>query len=263
MRKDLFPIGFDIGFLQLDADLVVKFRDPSRKLVLAEDATIARVKNLYCLRLDRKHLSVLQRASEKSVHVFMIFEGSAKKATLILRFQDTDERLFEELEEKWPNLRLESYDLPPIGFTVVDGADIRGALYSLLSTDQELFSLRAQRFLKTPHILTHLFSHVMSLESKDHINYISTLKVVSDNLLELLEPQIVKIEKNHNELWSQFYGESVSFVDGGMSRIVSLPGTEPMGIRVGIYTVIPGERDPQKREQWKLQSYVIGDVVGA
>src|SRR5262249_24175720 len=44
-------------------------------------------------------------------------------------------------------------------------------------------------------------------------------------------------------------------------RIVSLPGSTPTGIRVGIYTVVPGETDPTKREQWKLDSYIIGDVL--
>jgi hypothetical protein len=50
-------------------------------------------------------------------------------------------------------------------------------------------------------------------------------------------------------------------VDAGVSRIVSLPGTEPMGIRVGIYTVIPGEQDAERRELWNLFPYVIGDVL--
>src|SRR5262249_54025206 len=136
------------------------------------------------------------------------------------------------------------------------------AVYTLLAkSDPELFSVNAQRFLATPHILTYLFAHVMSLSSQENISYISTLRLIADQLRVLLAPRIMKIEKNHHKLWHTFYGERLSFLDGGVSRIVSLPGTEPMGIRVGIYTVTPGERDPEKRESWHLDSYVIGDVV--
>jgi hypothetical protein len=71
----------------------------------------------------------------------------------------------------------------------------------------------------------------------------------------------VKITKDHQALWADYCGSKISFADGGMSRIVSLPGVTPTGLRVGIYTVIPGETNPSLRETWSLQSHMIGDVL--
>lgn len=260
--KRLFPLGGSVGFLNPATEIQVKFYDSERKLVISNEAKIEQIKGSFCLKLAAEIFEAAVKRLRNTDFVIIVFEGSAERATVILCFLARDRRIFEALEAQNPSLRLEACDLPPTEVTVVDVPAVRAALYTLLAkNDPELFSVSAQRFLATPHILTHLFAHVMSLSSAENISYISTLRLIADQLRSLLASRIRKVTKDHHKLWATFYGDRLSFLDGGVSRIVSLPGTEPMGIRVGIYTVTPGERDPEKRESWKLDSHVIGDVV--
>lgn len=258
--KQLLPLGRVVGFLTTTSEIQVKFRDANNSLVLSDDAKLEQVKETFCLKLPAVLRSAIERL-QNSQYLLVICEGSAERATTLLCFLG-GEGIFETLEEQNPTLRLQSCDLPPSEVTVVDVPAVRSALYTLLAkNDPELFSLSAQRFLATPHILTHLFAHVMSFSSEENVSYISTLRLIADQLRALLASNIRKVKKDHHSLWLTYYGDRLSFLDGGVSRIVSLPGTEPTGIRVGIYTVTPGEREPEKRESWNLSSHVIGDVV--
>ena len=261
-QKNLFPFGSTLGFVGTETEVQVKFRNRDGVLIVAEDTKIENIKGTLCLKMATDKAEAAVARLDSSEYVFAVFEGSSERTTATLCFAGQESAPFETMEGENPTLRFGAFDLPPSKVTVVDAPLVRAAIYAFLAgSDPQLFSVGAQRFLSTPHILTHLFSHVMSLESADHIAYISTLKVIADQLRSLLAPRIRKVQRNHHELWSTFYGERISFLDGGVSRIVSLPGTEPMGIRVGMYTVIPGERNPEERESWQLHSYVVGDVV--
>jgi hypothetical protein len=260
--KRLFPLGPSSGFLNANTDIQVKFYDSNQKLVVTNEARIEHLKDTFCLRLTNEQFDSAVKRLLSSDYLLIVFEGSVERATVILCFLTKQQRVFETLETENPALRLIACDLPPTAVTVVDIQTVRTALYNLLAREKpELFSVNIQRFLGTPHVLTHLFAHVMSLASADNISYISTLRIISDQLRSLLTPRIRKIQKDHHKLWHTFYGDCLSFLDGGVSRIVGLPGTEPMGIRIGVYSVTPGEREPEKRERWELSSYVIGDVV--
>jgi hypothetical protein len=260
--KLLLPIGRTIGFLDPEAEIQLKFNNANGDLILSDQVRIERMKDEYCLKMKREVFDDVFKCLRTSDYVFIVFEGSVDQATAALCFYTKDSAPFEEIENANPTLRLHGCDLPPVEVTMMEVTAVKAAFYKFLATNHpHLFSLGAQRFLSTPHILTHLFAHVMSLSSADNIGYISTLRVVADQLRQLVKNRIRKLEKDHRKLWSAFYGERLGFLDGGMSRVVGLPGTEPTGIRVGIYTVIPGERDLEKRETWHLQSYVIGDVV--
>lgn len=260
--KHLFPIGGSIGFLNSASEIQVKFYDADHKLRIENEVRIEEIKGTFCLKLKLDSFEAAADRLHTSDFLVTVFEGAAERATAILAFVEPRANLWETLEKENPALRLEACDLPPSAVTVVDVVPVRTALYTLLlKNDPELFSLNAQRFLAAPHILTHLFAHVMSLSSAENISYISTLRVIADQLRDLLSPRIRKIPKDHKKLWHIFYGDRLSFLDGGVSRIVGLPGIEPMGIRVGVYTVTPGEREPETRESWHLDSYVIGDIV--
>jgi len=229
---------------------------------LGNDTKIEEMKGTVCLKMPQPILQSAVKRLQSTEYVLIVFEGSAERATAVLCFISGEQQVFQTLETQNPTLRLQACDLPPTEVTVVDVPPVKTALYTQIAkNDPELFSISAQRFLATPHILTHLFAHVMSLSSADNISYISTLRLIADQLRALLGPNIRKITKDHHKLWLEFYGDRISFLDGGVSRIVSLPGTEPMGIRIGTYTVTPGERDPEKRESWNLDSHVIGDVL--
>jgi hypothetical protein len=261
--RQAFYLGEDGGFLEGGADIQVKSRGRDGALLLDESASVQKLKTSYYLKLSKRDLSEAAAAGlRESTYSVLVAEGSPQQASVAICFFGRDDDPFAVLEAERPTLRLYAFGLPPGEVTIVDSPDVKAALYAhLAKKDPELFSLAAQRFLRTPHILTQLFAHVMSLESKEHISYISTLRTAADSLRSMLRPRIRKVEKNHQDLWLRFYGEPVAFLDGGLSRVVGLPGTEPLGIRVGIYTVIPGERDPDRRETWRLDSYVIGDVL--
>jgi len=262
-QKNLIPIGSEIGFASTETKLIVKYRNLHKKIRHVEGCKIEFMKHFYCLKLPAEYVKEIYDNLTDSSYVLIVLEGSPSLASAIFTFEATDNNIFEEVEQESPWIRMMAYDLPPSTFTVIDAPAVKWRLYNVLALrDKELFSYRTEIFLKTPHILTYLFSTVMSLESRDNINYISVLKVVADNMRELLSTRIKRLTKNHHQLWAQLYGERICFLDGGMSRIVSLPGTEPTGIRVGIYSVIPGEVDLEKREDWSLRSFVIGDVLG-
>jgi len=249
--------------LHLRAGITLKCNRVNNISRFGQVITCAEYKGFLCLNLPDEQLASIRNSILSEEYLFIIIEGASEVATVILRFSPRDEQIFSQVQAEDATVRLDGYDLPPTTFAVVDSKRVRAALYSCLAErDPDLFSVRAQRFLRTPHILTRLFSQVMSLESKKHINFISVLKVLADHFRGFLEPCIKRINKDHHGTWAEVYGDRVSFLDGGMSRIVSLPGTEPMGIRVGIYTVTPGETDLSKREEWFLRSFVIGDVIG-
>jgi hypothetical protein len=247
--------------MENNATVALKFRTVDGDLIVNENTTIQLRKGTFLLKSGEGISESIAEQLLASRFLFICIEGSSENVRAIIFF-DQEEDLFSEIQINNPTLRLGSYDLPPARITPIDTGSVRNAIYSFLSKkDQDLFSVRAQRFLKNPHILTSLFNHIMSIKSKDHLNFISQLRVISDRLREYLKPKIKKINRDHHELWGSYYGSKISFVDGGMSRIISIPGSEPMGIRVGTYSVIPGETDLEQREDWNLNSHVIGDVL--
>lgn len=261
-KKNKLPIAKKIENINFGVVVNLKYKISNKVEFLDEKPKFVKYKEFVCLDIKDKSLKSIRDHISSSEFLFIVIEGSLEKPTVILRFSDREENIFSDLEHEYPTLSFAGYELPPTSYSVIEGKKEKLALYSFLAKkDPDLFSLQAQRFLQTPHILTYLFSQVMSLESKEHINYISVLNVLADHFRKYLEPYIKKIKKDHNGLWSKFYGDRITFLDGGMSRIVSLPGTEPMGIRVGLYTVIPGETDLLKREEFHHRSFVVGDVI--
>jgi len=258
--KKKIPLAKELANTNLNASINLKCNKFTKKLPIEKEMTLVTYKNYVCLNIIDNYFQEIYKSILSNEYLFIIVEGSPDQSTIILYF--CNQNVFSECESENEEIRFGYYDLPPLTYTVVDTKKVRSTFYSYLAKKEpELFSLRTQKFIQNPHILTYLFSQVMSLESKEHINYISVLKVLADHLRDYLKPYIKKIKKDHHSLWGTYYGERISFLDGGMSRIVSLPGTEPMGIRVGIYTVTPGETNLNKREEWSLKPFVIGDVV--
>lgn len=227
-----------------------------------EETGISTYYQYQCLNLSTEKLDTIRKALHSSEYAFIIIEGVSTKPIITLYFSSVEEDIFAHLRHANQGYtELETYDLPPLSFTKVDSKPTQVIYAYLADKEPELFSVRAQQFIETPHILTSLMSQVMSLESEEHIGFVSVLKVLADHFRKFLQPYIKKVTTDHHQLWSKYYGDRVSFLDGGMSRIVCLPGTEPMGIRVGIYTVTPGEVNLSKREEWNLLPYVIGDTI--
>lgn len=260
-EKQMLPLGKTPGFLQERANITVRLKD-TEHITVYNNCNVATKGEYFCLRMSPEALAQITKTLQASYRIFLVFEGSNERARVVIIGEEHGKDILKEIESQDPTIRLAAYGLPPTDFTLIDTSSIVSELYvRFAKRDEELFSLRTNRFIRTPHILTYLFAHVMSLKSRDHINYIATLRTISDHLRELLKPRIKKIEKNYHAAWASYYGEAIAFIDGGMSRIVSLPGTEPMGIRVGVYSVRPGEVSMDAREKWNLYPYVIGDVL--
>ncbi len=194
-------------------------------------------------------------------YLLLLVEGGSEVARVILL--GADDSLFESFAEAHPKLSLTRYDLPPYEITEIDSPPVLLAniFRFLAERDPDLFARRTDRFLRDPHILTQLLSHVMGLASDAQLDFIPRLRRLADILRDRLGPWIRSIERNHRRNWEEVMGQRISFADGGVSRIIGLPGADPMGVRVGMYTVVPGEEDPTKREAWKVYSYCLGDVL--
>jgi hypothetical protein len=265
-HKTLFPLGLRIGFMSTKTELLMKVEGSDEKIYFDDKSTIIEHKGQFFIHMGNE---IFKRIEEKigdqeDQYIFLVAEGAPDRIRIAYIFQNKGEdTIFSEIEKEDPTVRFEAFGLPSNSIEIVEPPQIINAIYSFLSREHnEVLSVHANRFLKSPHILTHLFSQVQTLKSEDNIGHISTLRVLSENLRELLRPYKHKMAKNHQEAWSHYYGKKVSFVDEGMSRIISLPRTEPMGIRIGIYSVIPGETNIEKRESWDLFSFVIGDILG-
>ena len=185
-------------------------------------------------------------APDPPQYLLLLVEGGSEVARVIVL--GADDSLFASFAEAYPKLPLAGYDLPPYETTEINSPPVLiGNIYRFLARrDPDLFARRTDRFLRDPHILTQLLSHVMGLASDAQLDFISQLRVLADDLRDRLGDWIRPIERNHRRNWEEVMGQRVSFADGGVSRIIGLPGADPMGIRVGMYTVVPRRGGPDQ-----------------
>jgi len=173
----------------------------------------------------------------------------------------------EDLDKAEPQLRLGTFDLPPLSCILVEADQIVARLYKEVSrVDPELYAVHTSSFLGAPHILIPLFNHIMSLRSEDNAAFPIQLKKLAEQMRGLLlehgrSVRIEKITRSHLELWADVEGWQIAFLDGGVARLPSMAGLEPMALRVGVYAVVPGEKNPQLREHWSMSPFVIPDII--
>ena len=263
LKRNLYPLGKSIEHLQPDCKVLVKFKGPAGKLVMDPEGRIVRDKGLHCL--ESKELCRFFSENLREDLVVLFVEGTPGDARCVV--QPLDSIWLDLIEEEDPTLRLASYDLPPIDVTTVVAERIVSKFYRTLGDDcPELFGMHLSRFLDSPHILTPLFAHVLSLRSEDNLNFVVELKKVAEQIRGLLKEhgksvRIDSFETSHIDLWSDMEGKRVAFLDGGVARIPSLARLEPLAMRVGLYTVVPGESRMDEREKWSMDPFVIGDLV--
>lgn len=255
------PLGKATGWVGPDCQVLLRFRTSAGSLALDDSASIVAYKDAHYLR-SQAFVSQLQADPPTGKYVFFVMEGCESVVRVTVHV--AEEAIFDELNESDPTLRLTAYSLPPPDSTLLDVARlVRPICTALHRRDPELYPRRTDEFVQSPHILISMLSHVMELSSKDQIPFVSTLRVAADQMRQLLQPYIRRIERSHQELWAEWYGSRISFADGGMARVSGIPSSAPMAMRVGIYTVVPGETDPHKREKWQLEPYVTGDIVNS
>ena len=259
--KSWFPLGSNGSWLHRDTEVLLRFRNLSGAVTLDESAKIVVRDDGYYVQ-SRPLIETCLGLPKTPGHFFVVVEGSPAQARIVVDVDDG--RLLAGLENNDPALRLHAYDLPPVTVSVIDTRTVLNAIYvALRQRDPELHSRRTDNFVQSPHILLALLSHVMELRSKEQINFIANLRVIADQFRELLDGRIAKLQKSHRRVWHEWKGRRISFADGGVARVSGLPGSEPMAIRVGVYTVVPGEARPEARETWRLDPYVAADIINA
>jgi hypothetical protein len=258
-KQHQLPVAFRSRIATQGQSAVVKFRKTDVEIF---DTKVSTDHDISFCEIPGAETKAFSDRIAESELLLVAIHGVPGAITIIPQFFPRMADLFDALTARHPTIRLASFDLPPTKATEITTEEVAGYTYKLIAeSDPELYSISAHQFLNSSHILSQLFAQSAILESQDSIAFLDKIRIIADRLRTWLKPHIGKIEKNHAATWSNFYADKISFVDGGVSRIVSLPGSTPTGIRVGIYTVVPGETDPIKREQWKLDPYIVGDVL--
>jgi hypothetical protein len=264
LQQQLLPIGSRVNGLSSGCRVYVRLRRDDGRIQV-ELTRIEAIKDALFLKSEALcHYAVGLRETQKTLLLF--FEGSSSVVRCIV--VPAPAELWDAMQTLDPPLRPASFDLPPATVTPVDAEDIYDAIHELVAGgDAELFGANAQQFLTAPHIIVPLFAHVLSLSSSDNIDFPLLLRTTAEQLRSLLTdpelgpPRIKKIQRNHASLWADVLGDRIAFVDGGVARISGVATAEPLALRVGVYSVVPGESDLTQREDWKLTPFVIGDLV--
>ena len=99
-------------------------------------------------------------------------------------------------------------------------------------------------------------------------NYIrNTTKIVADLRQRISrdsagrKDSVMRAEAVDDLQWENILGEAISFIDGGVGRL-ELAGHVPIFLRVGSYTVRPGEQRLSEREDFAYYPVVLGDLEG-
>jgi hypothetical protein len=256
-------------------DVSVRFKNRNRDIALDGNARVIVSGNPEkALLVSEKLATELLAWNRDRGLIFILLEqvGEVLRATVHFSEMAT----LEQLALDRPELRLAAFDLPPGSVTEIepsftrDGMDADSIYEVLLSKiqteDPELFSVHTEKFLKAPHIVVPLLSHLASLGAEDNLRFPVQLRKLSDQFRTILEHSdspisIQKVKHDHLSAWADAQGRRFAFIDGGVAKIAGLPGTEPTALRVGIYCVRPGDTSLSSREQWELQPFVVGDII--
>jgi len=119
---------------------------------------------------------------------------------------------------------------------------------------------RLEKRLVRPHILTEILKSGLSLSAKAQAEFMDVLDTLSDTLRKNLidAGRIQKVELDHQATWRKFRGKRLGFIDGGVANVNSL-GSAPLAIRVGSYTVTPGDRS-EKRERFAFDVQLVDEL---
>lgn len=245
--------------------MFVKFRGREGEICGDNSARLVLLNNEFFLKSAPLCEFLAGTNPDPDQFILFFLEGTETDARCIVSI--TNQSFFGAIEREDPTLRLFAYDLPPETATCVDSGSPLAAMYrALAEEDAELFGTHANKFLDAPHILIPLFAHSMSLRSEDNINFTIQLKKLGEQIRGLLlqhgrTARIETVPRSHLELWAEVQNWRISFLDGGVARIPSIAGMEPIAIRVGVYSVRPGVRQPSERELWSMQPFVVRDLL--
>ncbi len=103
--------------------------------------------------------------------------------------------------------------------------------------------------------------HVAHRQSDDtQAAFVEKLSAIATAVRSLLENNdlLQVLDYQPNRFWPSQRGKAYSFVDGGVASI-DLPSAAPIGIRVGSYTVKPGD-ESEERERFNIELALVDDL---
>ena len=120
-------------------------------------------------------------------------------------------------------------------------------------------SVIKERF-RNPHLLAELVKIAVTRSSATQSKFLRALEAAAVAVRDSLEANglIHRIPKDHKNLWRSVEGRPICFVDGGMANLSSL-GTEPVAVRVGSFTVIPGDKS-NSRENFRMEKQLVAEL---
>lgn len=120
--------------------------------------------------------------------------------------------------------------------------------------------LTVKERLQQPHILGEMVKLSLTHSSQAQKQFLQVLEQLAEGIREMLEAAelIESVKIDHRSMWSQVAGKPISFVDGGMANVTSL-GAEPVAVRVGSYTVVPGGQPPD-REKFRMEKQLVAEL---
>lgn len=106
--------------------------------------------------------------------------------------------------------------------------------------------------------------HVVGRQSDEaQAGFVEHLSGIAASVRTLLENNdlLRKIDYAPSAYWPSLKGKSYAFVDGGVANI-DLPSAAPIGIRVGSYTVRPGD-ESDARERFNIELALVDDLYSS
>lgn len=119
--------------------------------------------------------------------------------------------------------------------------------------------LTVKERLQHPNILSEMMRVSLALSSAAQKDFLTVLETTAEEIRTLLlEAGLIKdIELCHRDCWASVKGKPLSFIDGGTASLSTL-GAEPIAIRVGSYTVIPGKKED--REKFSIEKQLVDEL---
>jgi hypothetical protein len=119
---------------------------------------------------------------------------------------------------------------------------------------------RIEGRLRRPHILAEIMKAGLALSAEAQVQFIDALDTLSLELrTQLLELDVIRrIPIDHRKAWADVRGMRIGFVDGGVANVAGV-GAAPIAIRVGSYTVTPGDDGPE-RENFDFEVQLVDDL---
>lgn len=117
---------------------------------------------------------------------------------------------------------------------------------------------------RQPLIFIRLAENALTVAESLRDNYLKNTAKFAAHLRQArrrVQEPILRATEVSDASWTDFAGEVVTFIDGGIGQI-QIQGRFPILLRVGSYCVRTGERKLAEREQFGYYPVILGDLEG-